>query len=135
MIIDWNDGFAVGIKIIDEQHQDLIQTVNDLYDSVYQGNSDEVIEKAFKHLVDYAEHHFETEERYFDDFGYEGKEEHKAEHSLFREKLENLRSQIGKANHEKLAVDVLTVLEGWLEIHVKDMDQKYVACFKEHGLK
>jgi hemerythrin-like metal-binding protein len=135
MIIDWNDGFSVGIKIIDEQHRDLVETVNKLYDSIYKNSASEEIDDAFKHLMDYAEHHFGTEERFFEEFGYEGKKDHVAEHDKFREELERLKAQIGKMSNEKLAVEVLTVLEGWLEIHVKDMDQKYVACFKEHGLQ
>lgn len=76
--------------------------------------------------------HFATEEKYFDKFKYANAKEHKEEHIRFRKHIDKMSQ--AKEGHLELSFELIDFLEDWLINHVKDMDQKYVECFKSHGL-
>jgi len=62
------------------------------------------------------------------------KEEHKEKHRLFTEKLDKLVLQ-SKGDSMALAFALVDYLEDWLLDHLITEDQKYVTCFREHGLR
>ncbi|MDO8551402.1 MAG: hypothetical protein Q7S03_01830 [bacterium] len=51
-----------------------------LYREIDNGSTKDSLESVFAGLSGYVILHFATEENLFDQFGYEGKEEHKASH-------------------------------------------------------
>ena len=78
--------------------------------------------------------HFATEEKYFDEFKYEGAEEHKAEHRKLEKSVADMQKR-AKAGDLTFTVELLDFFEDWLIKHLAEMDQKYVKCFNEHGLR
>jgi hemerythrin-like metal-binding protein len=135
-MINWSPQYSVGVKVIDDQHKRFMQTFNDLYEAFLRGEAEDKLAVTLKELSDYGEFHFATEERYFKDFGYEGSEEHIRNHDDFRVQLEEFKKHFFQEKDlNKLALDLVDMLENWLIKHVAEMDQKYVPCFKEHGLE
>jgi hemerythrin len=130
----WEEKYSVGVKLIDDQHKMMFETINTLIDilgGVPQKNEiDEIISK----LVEYKKFHFATEEKYFDDFNYEYAEEHKAKHRDFNNKLDELVAK-NKDDSIILAFGLIDFLEDWLLDHLITEDQKYVECFAKNGLK
>ena len=130
----WEEKYSVGVKLIDDQHKMMFETINTLIDilgGVPQKNEiDEIISK----LVEYKKFHFATEEKYFDDFNYENAEEHKAKHRDFNNKLDELVAK-NKDDSIILAFGLIDFLEDWLLDHLITEDQKYVECFAKNGLK
>lgn len=130
MAIVWFDIYEVGIKEIDDQHKHFVEKLNELYLSI--GEKDPKKYKIILHdVVSYALEHFATEEKYFDQFKYEGASEHKAEHAKLLRDL----SKFTKDEDIKLGFDFLDYLESWLHEHLAQQDQKYVQHFRKHGLK
>lgn len=67
-VVQWSEKLSVGIKEIDDQHKHFIGIVNKLHESVEKGDVTDELDKIFVELNDYAAFHFETEEKYFENF-------------------------------------------------------------------
>ena len=78
--------------------------------------------------------HFETEERYFDQFGYPGADSHKKEHSDFAGKVSEFKGGFEKGKLG-LSIEVMNFLSDWLQHHIKSVDKKYGPFFNAKGLK
>ena len=66
--IIWEDKYKTGYKRIDDQHLELIEIINDLYDCMDNKDSeDEKLKEEFKKVlrrtVDYVAYHFSYEEK------------------------------------------------------------------------
>lgn len=134
-MIQWSQQYSVGIKTIDEQHQKFFATFNVLYEALLKGEAEETLTVALKSLSDYAEYHFDLEEQYFKKFAYAGAAEHIAQHDMFRSRIAELkRRYFSQEDQSTLADEVVDLLDNWLIKHILELDRKYVACFKEHGL-
>jgi hemerythrin len=133
MEIRWKDEYTVGIKEIDDQHKYFLSILNDLYNAVITSKDREELNSLFQKLSDYAEKHFATEEKYFDEFNYEGAAEHKLKHQEMREEIERIKKQ-ENGNEIDFYGNIVYFLKDWLEDHLEKMDQKYEKCFIEHGL-
>lgn len=134
MEINWKEEYTVGIKEIDDQHRYFISLLNDLYNAVCSNKGRQELQDLFQKLSDYAEMHFATEEKYFNEFKYEGSEEHMLKHQEMRNEIEKIRKQKG-GNEIDYYGNIVYFLRDWLEDHFEKMDQEYEECFSRHGLK
>lgn len=134
MNFEWKKEYIIGVKIIDEQHQYFVGLINELYGAIQNGEEDGKLGEVFDKLISYAIYHFRTEEKYFEDFGYEGAAEHKAQHDEIKNRVLELQRRLNE-DKLKLSFDLIDFLEDWLVGHLKTTDSKYVNCFKEHGLE
>lgn len=134
MKLQWEDKYSVGVKLIDDQHKKMFETINDLIDVLSGLPTKEQVDHIVESLVEYKKFHFATEENYFDEFGFEGAAEHRRKHSEFNIKLDQL---IADSNGDSivLAFSLVDFLEDWLLDHLMTEDQKYVEYFAKHGLK
>jgi hemerythrin len=108
--------------------------INELYDAMRQGRGKVIIGKTINGLVDYADLHFKTEEKYFDLFGYSDTLAHKREHADFVKKVTEFRSGL-ESGKLSLSLEVMNFLSDWLKNHIKVVDKKYASFFNEKGLK
>ncbi|MEW6617685.1 MAG: bacteriohemerythrin [Patescibacteria group bacterium] len=131
--IIWKPNYSVNVKEIDEQHQNFVHILDTLYDAIQKGEAEKVLNDTFAQLMYYKEFHFATEEKYFDEFNYEGAEEHKKAHQDFRNAVAELQKK-KDADHLAVSVEILDFMENWLVEHLSSMDKKYTKCFNEHGL-
>lgn len=133
-LIQWNDSLRVNIAEIDAQHHRLVDMINDLNEAMKIGKGKEILGKIVQGLIDYAQTHFRTEEKYFDRFGYPEGAMHKREHSAFTAKVSEFKSAFdsGKA---ALSVEVMTFLSDWLQQHIKGSDRKYGVLLNQMGLR
>jgi hemerythrin len=132
--IEWNDSYSVGVNEIDMQHQKLVGMINDLHDAMRMGKGKDVLGEIIKGLVGYAVTHFQTEEKYFDQFGYPEAGSHKGEHSAFTQKVAEFKAGFD-AGKLALSITVMDFLSNWLRNHIKGVDKKYSLFFNEKGLK
>lgn len=129
----WKDEYSVGVAMIDAQHQMFIGIINELYSAIMAKKEDDILDDIFNQLVAYTQFHFQTEERYFDEFDYEGAAEHKRAHQDLRDQIADLQKQ--ESDIMKDPFKLLDFLEDWLIDHIIGMDKLYGPCFNEHGLK
>ena len=129
--VKWDDNYKIGVKAIDKQHRHFIGLINDVYECLESKNTQK-LQGVIKDLTDYARHHFQTEEDYFDKFHYIDAEVHKAAHRELMEKVEAFATR--HDDPKALGFDLLYFLEKWLLVHFRGMDKKYVETFKQNGV-
>lgn len=130
----WEEKYSVGVVEIDNQHKRMFSVINELLDAINTNTTTEHLGNIIESLVKYKIFHFETEEKYFRDFDYEEAKEHTVKHHEFNDKLEVLKQKYPEYSVE-FAFELVDFLEDWLINHLMVVDQKYVKCFAEHGLK
>jgi hemerythrin len=132
----WKSRYGVGVQEIDEQHKKLVEILNELiaYASEYPGKQNRDIKPTLRKIIEYKTTHFETEEKYFSLFGFEGANEHIEAHREFDQKVSALISGLQKNSGKEKLLGLLDFMEDWFVDHLLNMDQKYVKCFKERGL-
>lgn len=133
-LIPWNDNLSVNVVEIDKQHQKLVGMINDLDDAMRQGKGKDALGKILTGLAIYAGTHFQTEEKYFDQFAYPETNSHKQEHSDFTAKVCEFKDAF-ENRKITLPISVMNFLSDWLQHHIKGADKQYGPFFNEKGLK
>ncbi|MCL2793082.1 MAG: bacteriohemerythrin [Spirochaetaceae bacterium] len=120
----WDAAYSVGHPTIDDQHKNLVNMINDLF----QLNNDGTATKAafaiaFRKAGDYAQTHFNDEEKILEKIGYPNLAEHKKEHITF---INEVWSQFTLFNEGNASlVDLARFLKKWLLTHIAVSDKKY----------
>lgn len=133
-LLEWREEYSVGVKIIDEQHRRMFGLINELIGMIKTTPNAEQIASILRGIIEYKQKHFATEEVYFQRFGFEGTEEHIAEHRKFDAKVEEIREKYG-TDFVMFAFELVDFLEDWLIDHILHTDRKYIECFHQNGLK
>jgi hemerythrin len=129
----WNESLSVDIKEIDNQHKNLINMINDFYNGI-KDNDKKALGRLLTSLVEYTVYHFQTEERYMDQFNYSDTANHKKEHRLFVEKVGDNKKRFDE-DALVLSVEITNFVKEWIIQHVMGSDKHYSKCFKKNGLK
>lgn len=130
--IEWDDSLAVGVDMIDEQHQTWISRYNSVLDAIEERHGAEIVSKILGFLVDYTETHFAAEEARMAETNYPEMEEHMAKHKELLGTLDGLVQDFREDGPtEVLAEAVDTFLGNWLIKHIRDVDTKLGAFLAE----
>lgn len=122
--IVWGDVLSVGIDEIDEDHRKLVNIFNILNHSVTEGASPEYLAAVLEELINCTVWHFSHEERLMLKYGYEGTEEHKAEHQELIESAKEIQLNILQG-YKAIAEKDIEMLERWLTGHILSTDMKF----------
>ena len=133
-LMKWSESLSVNVIEIDKQHQHLIGVVNELHDAMGKRKGKEVLGKTFNGLIGYAEDHFITEEKYFDQFGYPDADSHKNEHTKFVKKLAEFKVRYD-GGVQGLTIDLMNFLVNWLHNHLLTFDMEYRPFLNSYGIK
>ena len=127
VFIEWSPLYDTKHKIIDEQHRELVNIINDLYMSTIDQkiNKNEAFINAAKRCIEYADYHFKTEEKIMDIINYSDAENHKAMHKSF---YDEVVSQISKYQEGQpfIANKLVKYLKDWLLEHIAFRDKIFV---------
>ena len=133
MEVAWNIRYSTGIRIIDEQHQELFQIVNRLRQLVVEAADRAAIEGLLEDLVACSERHFASEEAHMAQVGYPDLTQHMAEHASMLASLHELLGRFRESD-QTMAMMVPTFMEGWLKHHISDGDFGFVSFMKARNL-
>jgi len=126
-LVTWSATYSVGIKLIDDQHKELFNLVNDMYNHV--NNDDEEAERAYfqsviKQVVDYVKKHFATEEIIMKRTKYKGYAEHKKEHDAFILSVLDIIKKFDEGKRFPL-ISLTHFIKDWILTHIAIMDKQY----------
>lgn len=126
-MLKWSDNFSVKHEGIDEQHQELIEIINDLVLYISEKNTE------FSHLLElvtkldnYVDAHFKYEEGLMTIKAYPEMEAHIKQHNALRDKLANLNI-FNVDNTLEFYKELLEDLIEWLSQHIMQTDKKLGA--------
>jgi hemerythrin len=96
--------------------------------------NDAAVSNILTELVDYADYHFTTEERYFREFDYDKTESHVETHNDYRERVKEMKEDYEAGKKDEVLADLSDFLNGWWTWHINHSDKEYTQCFHDHGL-
>jgi hemerythrin len=121
----WNDSLLTSNDLVDEQHRELYQLVNDLHNAIVKGQDNSILLPTVDKLIKYTVEHFREEECLMKEVDYPGFEAHKHQHEELtrkvKEQVENYRT--GKS---VLAISLSSFMTKWLQHHVRQEDYAVV---------
>lgn len=128
-IVQWSDAMSVGNLHIDEQHQILIDTINQLASAESQ-NDRPVVSMIIDELVSYAAFHFQFEEQLIEAGGYPDLEKHRQIHQGFVKWVTDVREEFIYHRRAQVGERILNFLRDWLRDHILGEDQSYRAFIR-----
>lgn len=133
MVIEWTPSLSVGVEEIDRQHQELFRRAERLMVALRVGDRSEIA-PLLEFLSEYAEAHFEAEEREMDRHAYPGAGEHRVEHDDFRKTLVKLSRDLeARGTSPLLVLSLHNWLSDWLRRHVGGADQALGRFLRAHA--
>lgn len=136
-ILKWDEKYETGVAQFDQEHQQLIQRLNDLYDDIFECETIEQEQKLtadiLKDLLEYVEEHFSGEEELMRLHQYPELEAHQRAHRQFSVEVEKLL-QKHQGGELALSFPVFTFLKDWISNHVLVVDKRYSAFFNDKKL-
>lgn len=119
----WNKDLETGHELLDAQHRQLIQAINDLLDACGTGKPRAELDKALAFLNSYAAKHFSDEEKMQLQYGYPDYQNHKKMHEQYRVVVRDLTDQL-RANGPSINLvgKVNNSIGNWLITHIKTHD-------------
>ena len=129
--IIWDQAFSVGVEIIDEQHKNLIKMINTIIDVSGTEDSGEIMSAVLSQMQQYATEHFRLEEKCMINCGYEGYDQHKAEHVKYKRRVAMLCVETMQ-QRKVVETEILEFLTSWWTKHILQSDMKYRTCFQKN---
>lgn len=128
MAYTFTKDLETGNTIIDSQHKQLIDAINNLLNACAQGKGRAEIEKTTKFLQDYTAKHFGDEEKLQIQYRYPDYQNHRKYHEGFKQVVREISGQLSKEGPTVALVGkVNTSIGGWLLNHIKKEDVKVAA--------
>ena len=126
----WKKEYDTGIVLIDRQHRNLIDIINNLNEAYKEKKEKEVLRETILKLVDYTKNHFGYEEKHMAQSLYNKLEKHKEQHAVFINKMIDILTHLKKENYANLTNDILEFLQNWMMNHILHDDKEYGKYYK-----
>ena len=133
--IVWEDKYNTGYKRIDDQHIELIEIINELYECMDNKDSkNEMLKDAFKkalrRTVDYIDYHLHYEEKIMHAIKYNKIIEHSSYHREFTQKIYNYVKLYENGSLESID-SLVKYLKEWFLNHILKTDKEFVKEMKD----
>lgn len=125
--IQWRDEFSVDHDEIDAQHKTWVEILNTAHDRMMNKSGEDLSSlgrDAITQMIEYADMHFEFEEKYMEEMGYTELAEHRQIHDFFKMKLKRIKDDYDNGV-KQLNSEVIKMISNWLMDHILKEDQKY----------
>lgn len=126
----WSDEYSVGLRVVDNDHKDLVNTVNALHDAVTSGGDRSEIGRIIGTLAQYVDEHFAREEALMEANGYPDLAEHKCTHRHLARQVYAIRTIFASKPQQIDPAKLLRFLRDWLTNHILEEDRKYVPYLR-----
>lgn len=127
--VEWNDKYATGIPLIDDEHKRLVELCRDLHGRLLANQSrkdwQSDVKAALDTCVSYAASHFRTEEKLMRSANFDGYAHHKAEHDDFERRVRSMLWTYGGMTIAD-ALKFCIFLRDWVLSHIAHEDKLYI---------
>ena len=138
IIVAWDDSYATGIQLIDQQHMELVSLTNELYSACLSGRdtAGPVFKKVMSRMVEYVRFHFSAEMELLKKVNYPNYNHHKSLHDAL---VKQILSAVKEFNEgQKYAPNhFVRTLKDWIFGHIVIEDRiyaSYIAGMRKKGL-
>lgn len=131
--IQWSSSYSVNIKLVDEQHKQLMKLINDMHRAMREKKSKDIVGSILNELLDYTVKHFKVEEDWFQQYQYPEYSTHKGIHEKLIKSALDLKARFDKGE-EFVNVELMNFLKNWLLNHIMKIDKKYMPFLNSKGI-
>lgn len=130
--IIFDESLKVGVDLIDEQHRQLIDRINNFLARVEVADTKSFsseLEQIFDFMADYASYHFNDEEKLMESHSCPILEFQKMQHQFFLMEANKLKFDLKtKGLTPELLTKSQKLLVDWIKSHITQMDKKIKEC-------
>jgi len=131
---NWNESLLVGVSLIDNQHRELINKMDQLRDACMNGRGHDEVEETLRFIVSYIQEHFHDEEEMQIKYAYPDVVAHKKLHAGFVARvIELLQEDKRTGPTTELTGKVNNTLIGWFVQHIRTEDKKLGLYIRKAG--
>lgn len=133
-LLNWSEKYSVNHNILDQQHQQLFEIVNELYNSFTNRDSHIIIREIISKLHYYAVFHFAEEEKILHKRNVPLKNHHIKQHNDFIKLIAALQNKFDLGDRNG-SVQLIGHLKRNLMNHILNDDKKYAHLFVHQHVK
>ncbi|HEY1766131.1 MAG TPA: bacteriohemerythrin [Terracidiphilus sp.] len=133
-LLTWNDDYLVGVQSLDNQHNVLIDLLNELDAAMLNGHTRNRAVLTLRKLLNYTRGHFSTEEAMMASAGYPGLAGHRIQHRGLTKHVEEFEARFERGEGA-LTPQLLGFLRDWLTNHIQDADKQYGPWLNQKGVQ
>jgi len=126
----WSDEYSVHLRVIDNDHKDLVNTVNALHEAISNGGTRGRIGHIISNLAKYVDEHFTREEALMETYDYPDTARHKRIHRHLTRTVYAIRIIFTRKPKNIDPVKLLSFLRDWLVHHILEEDMKYAPFLR-----
>ena len=125
-MIKFDKSLEVGVKLIDEQHQELIRQINAFVSLGAKSYTKEETQKMLVALGSYIRKHFTEEQQLHENSNYPDAKRHKTLHAHYINEFEELHSEFNKNGiSAAFTLKLTNSIIAWIVKHIKSEDVKF----------
>jgi len=113
-LLEWSEGFRVGVSALDEEHRRLLDLINELHKDCQQGRS----RASMLRLEEHLRSHFVHEESLLESIGFPEVNGYRDSHALTLDRIAHFSVSAPDAGDEALPHQVLDFMKAWFIDHV-----------------
>ena len=133
--IIWDHKYDTGIAMIDDQHKELLQLINELHQACVSGQGvGDVFTGAMHRMVEYVHFHFGAEQQLLSKVKYPDYHEHKKQHDAL---IKNILDAAKDYSEGKRFVpnNFVRTLKEWVFGHIAVSDKHYASYIMDQKKK
>ncbi len=131
----WSSDLELGIPIIDRQHQQLVNNIEELFFAIKHNKDYDKIRGLTAFIKRYSIEHFQTEEEYMKKFMYPRVAEHTKKHNDFHQTVLKVEEFVRVQATSPVALQIVeSLMLRWYVEHIKSMDQEFAGFLRENNL-
>ena len=127
----WTDDLQTGIYMVDEQHRNMFDKANEIFDLGIDADINEV-KRIFIFLMEYSNNHFHDEEKLMIQEEYKGFIKHRNEHNKFIDSIYRIYENISnKGITDDNLNDLKVLIIEWLANHINGEDKDFIKHYSK----
>jgi hemerythrin len=131
--ITWKKEYSVGVDIIDNQHKELLNLINNAINHCTGDKAAEwdYFNRIMRMGIENIRHHFSTEEAVMLKMNYPQLAEHQAEHAGMLSQIAELIAEIESGKRELDLLKIAFFIRDWILSHIPSFDKNAAEYFRK----
>ena len=135
-IVVWDEKYATGITLIDDQHKELVNLTNQLYQACL-GENEELgaaFKEALGRMVEYVKFHFSVEQQLMERVKFPDSAEHAVQHGVMVKSILDAAKEFSEGK-KFVPNQFVRTLRDWVFSHIALYDKAYAVYILEQKKK
>lgn len=134
VIFPWDKNLEIGVQLIDEQHKQLLESVNAFFISYKCGNPHAHVRDCLAFLQRFALYHFQAEEAFQVECGFPQYRSHQAKHKYIQTQIKFHATKLEASGFSKESVDEFhDFIHQSIIKHMTHEDVEFARYYREHA--